>query len=131
MNTGPFYEMLFFPGRHGANTAGDTRAGPPGYREHTCMHTRFHSLAPTHIWTNKEFKRFILSAADICGSSHGQNWFNLAAWQCAWQAQTDREGARRHTGGTRVGKRGHTADVSEDANMATHKREHSGMMQIR
>lgn len=70
-----------------ANASGDPRTGPPGYLEHTCSaRTCCCSLTLLDVRTNKEFKRFILSLADICWSLQSQNWFNRAA-ECAWQAQ--------------------------------------------
>lgn len=76
VNTGLFMKKLFFvgrravPWRHDARLTGLSR---------THLHARAAALSHTHVWANKEFERFILSAVDICGSFHGQNWLNLAA----------------------------------------------------
>lgn len=83
-----------------ANASGDPRTGPPGYPEHTCSaRTHCCSLTLLHVRTNKEFKRFILSVADICGSLQSWNWFNQAA-KCL--AGTGRTSSKRHRG-TSVG----------------------------
>ena len=68
-----------------SNAARDTRPGPAGYLEHTCMHTLMFSHTHKHT-DNKEINN-ILSAVDTCVSFCDKNWFSLRA-KCAWQAQT-------------------------------------------
>ncbi len=53
-----------------------------------------------HVQTNKEFRRFFISALDICGSFYYQNWFNQAA-------KSARADAGRHEGARGLGTWSH------------------------